>query len=234
MSRLLPRNVLGYVAAGLLPLLLSVPVFSADEPKPKEGDVTFDGLTITKITRSSETQLKKDADWTGYSTYQLVPAQVSMLKNWQRDYNREERDLSSRVSDKDVARIKDGVAKIIDEKFDEALQEKADVKKVAEPDASTIILRPVVVNLDVTAPDVNSAMRQTTYVRSAGSATLVLEVYDAVSGQIIARYMDAREDPENGYADWANRVSNTAAAKQIVNRWAKVMVEGLDQLRSTK
>lgn len=196
------------------------------------GDLTFDGLTVKKVSRSSETQVKEGVDWDGYTSYQLAPAEVSFRENWKRDYNREERDLSMKVSDKDMVRIKNGVAKIVDDKFDDALKDKAGLEKVSQPDASTLLLKPVVVNLDVTAPDINSATRTTTYVRSAGSATLVLEVYDAVSGGILARYMDAREDPENGYADWANRASNKAAANQMASRWAKNMVEGLDKLRA--
>jgi len=219
---------------GLVGVLAVLWVGTGYADEGQVGDVTVDGLTVVKADRHTEVQVREDVDWSGYTSYQMLPTQVAFRKNWQRDYNRKERDLMMQVSSKDMERIKTDLAKLVDEGFDEALQDKGGLKKVAEADASTLVFKPYIVNLDVYAPDLQTAAMTRTYVRSAGSATLLLEVYDAVSGALIARWADAREDPDNGYADWATRVSNRAAAKQMISRWSKRLVEGLDELKNTE
>ena len=61
---------------------------------------------------------------------------------------------------------------------------------------------------------------------------MFLEVHDAVSGEILARWVDTREDPDRGYFDWANRITNIERATLVVRAWAKRLVEGLDDLKA--
>ena len=76
----------------------------------------------------------------------------------------------------------------------------------------------------------HSASRGKTYVRSAGEATLYLEVYDAVSGEILGRFVDRKKDPEDAYFSWATRVGNQADAKRIFKRWAKKLRTKFDEV----
>jgi hypothetical protein len=202
--------------------------FAADEGDLKKGDVTTDGLTVIKSTRHTEKQIKEGVDWSEYTKYQITPVEVSFRKNWKRDYNMNQRALSQRVTDKDMARIRESMGKIVYEEFDRALQEKGGLIKVDQADSNTLIFKPMIIDLDVYAPDIDSTYISRSYVRQAGRATLFLEVHDAVSGEILARWVDTREDPDRGYFDWANRVTNTERATVIVRAWAKRLVEGLD------
>ena len=81
------------------------------------------------------------------------------------------------------------------------------------------------------APDVNTPGRVTNYVASAGAATLYLELYDSVSGEIIARIIDRRNMQDYGYARWANSVTNRADAKRMFKRWADLLRQGMDEQR---
>ncbi len=206
--------------------------FAADEGDLRKGDVTTDGLTVVKSTRHTEKQIKDGVDWSEYSKYQITPVEVSFRKNWKRDYNMSQRTLSQRVTDKDMARIRESMGKIVYEEFDSALQEKGGLTKVDQADSNTLIFKPRIINLDVYAPDVDSPNISRAYVRQAGRATLFLEVYDAVSGEILARWVDTREDPDRGYFDWANRMTNTVRATVGVRAWANRLVEGLDDLKA--
>jgi hypothetical protein len=206
--------------------------FAADEGDLKKGDVTTDGLTVTKSTRHTEKQIKDGVDWSEYTKYQITPVEVSFRKNWKRDYNKSQKTLSMQVTDKDMARIRESMAKIVYEEFDSALQEKGGLTKVDQADSSTLLFKPKIINLDVYAPDVDSSYISRSYVRQAGRATLFLEVYDAVSGDILSRWVNTREDPDRGYFDWANRITNADRATHVVRAWAKRLVEGLDDLKA--
>ncbi len=205
--------------------------FAAAEGDLREGDVTTDGLTVIKSTRHTEKQIKDGVDWSEYTKYQITPVEVSFRKNWKRDYNIKRRDLSMQVTDEDMARMRESMAKIVYEEFDSALQEKGRLTKVDQADSNTLIFKPKIINLDVYAPDIGSPSISRAYIREAGRATLFLEVHDAVSGEILARWVDTREDPDRGYFDWANRITNAARARVVVRAWANRLVEGLDDLR---
>ena len=223
---------IGYLI--LMSLLISVGVVSAsDEEDLQKNNLTTDGLTVVKSTRYTETEIKKDVDWSEYTKYQISPVEVSFRKNWKRDYNRNIRGVSGQVSDKDMTRIRESMAKIVHEELDSALKEKSGLTATGEVDSGTLLFKPRIINLDVYAPDIPTSSRSNSYIRQAGRATLFLEVYDAISGEILGRWVDTREDPDRGYLEWANRVTNTERARLIVKGWANRLVEGLDKLRST-
>ena len=208
--------------------------FAADKKEGfKKGDVTVDGLTVMESTRFTETQVKKGVVWSEYTKYQITPVEVSFRDNWKRDYNREQKNLSMRVTDEDMIRIKETVAKIVYEEFDKALQKEGGLTKVDQPDTNTLIFTPRVIKLDVYAPEVeNGPVLSHALVRQAGKATLFLEVHDAVSGELLARWVDTREDPDRGYFEWANRITNAERVRQIVFGWARRLIEGLDKLKA--
>ncbi len=197
-----------------------------------KGEVTTDGLTVLESKRNTETQIKKGVVWSEYTKYQITaPVEVSFRKNWKRDYNRDQSSLMSRVTDNDMLRIKESVGEIVYEEFDKILQDKGGMTKVDDVDSNTLLFKPKVINLDVYAPDVQSSL-STNYMKQAGKATLFLEVYDAVSGEILARWVDTREDPDRGYFEWANRITNMERTRIIVAAWARRLVEGLEKLKA--
>jgi hypothetical protein len=216
----------------ILSLISGCATLSASEGDLRKGDVTTDGLTVIKSTRHTEKQIKSGVDWSEYTKYQITPVEVSFRKNWKRDYNRNQRGLSKQVTDKDMARIRESMGKIVYEEFDSALQKKGGLIKVDQADSNTLIFKPMIINLDVYAPDVISPGISRAYVKQAGRATLFLEVHDAVSGEILARWVDTREDPDRGYFNWANRITNIERATLVVRAWAKRLVEGLDDLKA--
>jgi hypothetical protein len=102
------------------------------------------------------------------------------------------------------------------------------VVTTAAPDV--LLLRPAILDLLVTAPDIMSAGMSVNFVRSAGSGTLYLELWDSATNTILARAMDAQADQE-AFAQAANSVTNTAAADTIITGWADSLVKRLDAAR---
>ncbi|GAB1259238.1 DUF3313 family protein [Aurantivibrio plasticivorans] len=217
------------VLFGALSLVVMANVVAAED----EGalSVSHDGLEVVTDKRNTEVHLLPDVDWSKYGQYMLVEPQVSFKENWQRDYNREQRSLTTKVKDKDMLRIKRSVADNMSEILTDVLSEKSDLTVVQEAASGVLLLKPIVTNLDVTAPDLQTATRSKTYVRSAGSATISLEIYDSVSGAILGRWIDRRTAPDYGYAQWATRTSNRREARLVIRHWAERLVEGLQELR---
>ena len=213
-------------------LLLSGALVGCSTTSTPEGvmpAVSHDGLTLIKETRSTVVYKKAAVDFGAYSTIQIQPSQVAFKKDWQRDYNRSAVSLSDRISDKDVSNIKTVVSQLFDEVFSTEFGEVGGYPLVQTPEKGTLLLRPFIINLDVYAPDINSSTRGRTYVESTGQATLYLEIYDGVSGEILARVSNAQEAGDNGYHQWANRVTNRADAKRVMKKWAQTLRVSFDK-----
>lgn len=198
---------------------------------PEAPQVSQDGMQLKVNERSTLAYKKEGVDFSEYSKVLILPSQVAFKKNWKRDYNRSHTSSSTRVQDKDVIRIKETVAKLFDVTFKEEIGKTDDNLLVEKVEAGTLLLKPVIINLDVNAPDLRSPGRVTTFVNETGQATLYLELYDGVSGEILARIIDSEVVGDNMYNQWANRASNTADAKRTIRKWAKALRAKYDQAK---
>jgi hypothetical protein len=114
-----------------------------------------------------------------------------------------------------------------------ALDDGYEVVDVADYDV--LVLRPAIIDLDITATDTRSAGRSRTATATAGSATLVLELFDSVSGQIIARAADRqRVRSRGGRVAFSNRITNVAEARRMFGSWADILRERLDRYYPSK
>ena len=96
--------------------------------------------------------------------------------------------------------------------------------------ASTLLLRPNIINLDVAAPDVSSPGVSRSYTTESGEMTLFLEVADASTGETLFRIVDRRRHLNSMRLQWSNSVNNTADAKRNLNAWGEQFREGLDRV----
>jgi hypothetical protein len=214
------------VAAGMA---VSSAVLAA-EPPPQ---VSKEGLQLQKNTKSTLIYVRPGATWNQYTKLSLLDCYVEFDKGWERDYNSSRVSMSDRVSDGDMERIKKELAAVFRKVFTKELQENGGFPLVDGGGPGVLVLRPAIINLRVTAPDLMSPGINTTVVSSAGSATLYIELWDSESNTIMARAMDAQAD--NGFAgrgQVANRVTNQMAAEQILQRWATRLRKYLEAART--
>ena len=130
-----------------------------------------------------------------------------------------------------MQKIKVEAAELLHESFKKELDEVGGYNFVEQSGDKVMILRPALIDLEITAPDIPTAGRVTNYVASAGAATIYLELYDSVSGEILARLVDRRSMQDYGHARWANSVSNRADAARMFKRWASLLRHGMDEQR---
>lgn len=187
---------------------------------------SWDGLVEVDAKKFDKVYLLPEADFSGYTKIMLDPTEVAFRRNWQRDHNHS----PSRVSDEQAREIleaaRTGFEQIVREAF-----EKEGYQVVTQPGADVLRVGAAIANLDVAAPETTSAVRSRTYSREAGSATLVVEVRDSHSGQLLGRTIDEGTAGEFGpYV--RTEVTNRADFEQMFKRWATAFAKGLTRLRT--
>jgi hypothetical protein len=196
---------------------------SASQEPPR---VTEEGLVLVKDSRFALVYVDPEADLSGYDSVMATETYVAFRKNWRRDQNRSSGRL--RVTQNDMDRIKERLSTEFDSVFSEVLTADDGWTLVEEPAENVLLLRPAIINLDVTAPDTMSAGRTQTYAEQAGEMTLYLEIRDSVTGALIAKGLDRQADRRRGYMQWQTSVANAQAARTILKGWATSLREGLD------
>ena len=218
-----PGKILALLALALaFAGISSLSVQSVDAP-----DISYDGLHLDPDSKIALLYVKPDADFSVYSQFLMLDAYVAFKKNWQRNT----RVAGRRISNKDVEKIKVEAADLLHESFKKELDENGGYTFVDKPGDNVMILRPALIDLEITAPDIPVAGRVTQYVASAGAATLYVELYDSVSGEILARAIDRRNMQNYGTARWANSVTNRADAARMFRRWASLLRQAMDEVR---
>jgi hypothetical protein len=214
--------------------LLTIAMLTACATQPAAPETTYDGLTQVPSKKFDNIYRLPGADLSEYSEFGLAPCTVAFRKNWLRDQNRSRLDLSSRVRQEDVDRIKDALAEDCDRYFREALQEAPPYALTDdfEDGQAVLVIKPGIIDLDVAAPDVRGSAMTRTYTTSAGEMTLSLELVDGTTGQVLVRVVDRQEDRDTYRLEWTNSVSNRADARLVLRRWSERLREGLDAAMS--
>ena len=200
----------------------------AAREKSKLPETTKDGLHLERQTRHGAVYVKPGATLDAYSQVKILDVYVAFKKDWQRNFNDDEMDLENRVTDKDMEKIKARLAKEFPLVFVKVL-EKGGYQVVDTTGKDVLLLRPAIINLVVTAPDLMSAGMTTNMVSSSGSMTLYMELYDSLTSDKIAEVLDSEEAGMNSFAHVANRVTNKQDFDLTLEAWAKILVKRLDE-----
>lgn len=216
----------GRIIALFAAAFLFVTAGGATAAPPKE----WDGLVQVPSKRLDHVYLQPGADFRGYSKVILDPAEVAFEKNWQRDYNRSTRSLSSKVSDGDVQEaIRKGIEGANDI-FADAFT-KAGYGIVQAPGPDVLRVRVGILNIRVNAPDQQNPGRSYSAAPEAGHATLFIEARDSETNALLGRAVDLKFIGDNMNA-WRTAASNRADFKEQAKQWADISVRGIAELKS--
>lgn len=210
-------------AAAALSLLV------AATPAGSAAPDSWDGLSRISSKRFDAVYLLPGADFRGYTKIMLDPTEVAFQKNWLRDYN-QRADFSARMSDADAQKLLDRVRTGFEQVFEKAYS-KAGYPITTTPGPDVIRVRTGVLNLSVVAPDQMTPGRSATFSRQAGGASLIIEARDSLTGALLGRAVDSQSIGDDGMR-LRNSVTNRAAFEQVFDRWAKISVEGLAELKT--
>lgn len=204
-------------AALAVTLAIGAAAFSppADAASSKLPEVSPEGLKLVPKTKASAVYLRDGATFGGYDKVAILECPVAFRQNWQRDQNSQG---TGRVTDSDVAKIRAALSAEFQKVFSQELAAKGQTV-VTAAGTGVLILRPAIINLDIEVPN-TTAPNAYVFTDSAGQATLYLELYDGVSGELLARIIDAQEADDAGGSRLRTRSSNKADADRMLNMWA--------------
>jgi uncharacterized protein DUF3313 len=189
------------------------------------------GLHLVSQTSTRLLYVRPGVNFSKYTKVQILPCFVSMKPRWQEDYNQTVSTLGDMVTDADVQTIKNVLAAQFKQVFTtELTQAGYPVVDTSAPDV--LLLRPALLDVQVTQPDTASSSFTDATVSSAGSAKLYLELWDPVSKTILARVIDAQADVSNIGVQGSNFVTNREAADAILKKWADNLVKHLEAAKA--
>jgi hypothetical protein len=227
-TRMKSEQSFGAIGALCAVLACAFPVaLAAAEPAP---EVTKDELHLYKQTKERVAYVRPGATFTQYKKVTILDPYVEFSQEWVKDYNRDQRDLSRKIKDSDLERAKKSLQSDFKKIFTEELQKGGRYQVVDSGGPDVLVLRPALINIRVSAPDLMTAGRSTSYVESAGAMTMYLELWDSASNTILARVVDGKVDP-NQFGQRSSSVTNRAAADRMMESWADELRNRLDLVR---
>jgi len=213
------------VAAGLSAFLNPAAVAQETRGPVSGAPQQWDGLVLKQSSKVDAAYVDPEADLSGYTTVILGDADVSFSKDW--DPNRGERGVD-RVSAKDIQDIRQGVADLFREVFTEELTEGG-YELVEEPSHTTLLIRPAIVDLYINSVEGSRPGRTYTYTAEAGRMTLVVELRDSATGDVLARAVDRSRARKTGMYTMSSRNTNVAEARRMFKAWADLLRQALDE-----
>lgn len=217
------------ISLSILILLLSFAAVAPVWAKKDLPAVNDEGMELVKNSELATVYADPGADLSIYNRVMLLDASVAFKKNWKRDQNRGN---ALRVKDRDMEKIQAEVAEVFREVFTKELVDGG-YAMANEAGEDVLLVKPAIVDLDVSAPDIQSSAVTRSFSESAGEMTLNLELYDSVTNDKIAKATDRKRDRWRGQMEWRTSVSNRADARRMMTDWAKALRSALDEARSS-
>jgi hypothetical protein len=210
---------------GITMLLAGASVLAGCATTPSKQE--WDGLVRQPNTRLDAVFVRADAEIVAYRNVMLDPVEVSFARNW--EANRGGRSGLNRLDAGDLAAIQSSLADLVREGVREELARGGyQLVDTAGPD--TLRVTAAIVDLYITAPDTMPAGRSRTYTANTGRMTIVAELRDSTTGELLARAVDARSGRTSGTWTVTNRVTNTADARRAIQVWATALRRALDDM----
>jgi hypothetical protein len=196
-------------------------------PKDEVAEASsYDGLQKIQVKGIELAYARPGTTLAGYTRVMVDPVEVAFDKNWKPEKTGTRMSLSTAEQQK----IRADVGKIVYDAFVKELG-KGGYTVVTEPGPEVLLVRPKIIDLYVNAPDVMTPGRSRTYTASAGRMTLVAELIDSESGEVIARVLDREEARQTSRMSWSSSVSNAAAADSAAGNWARILRSALDKAK---
>lgn len=217
------------ISLSILCLIFSFAAVAPVWAKKDLPAVNDEGMQLIKDSDLATVYADPGADLSIYNRVMLLDATVAFKKNWKRDQNRGN---TLKVKDRDMEKIQAEVADVFREVFTKELVDGG--YEIADaPGEDVLLVKPAIVDLDVSAPDIQSSAITRSFSESAGEMTLNLELFDSVTNDKIAKATDRKQDRWRGQMEWRTSVSNRSDARRMMTGWAKALRSALDEARAS-
>jgi len=219
--RLMTAGVATIAVAALA--LTALPVAVAGEEPRQE----WDGLVLKSSNKLDNLWVRPNVRFKAYRRVRLPPVDVAFADDW--DPNRGKRGVSGRVTKEDMQNIRTGLSEMFHKEFTKRL-EKGGYTLADSNDDDVLIVQAALANLYINAPQTSSASVNHAFTANAGRVSVVMQLSDSVTHQLLARVVDTQHGYENGHLSWTTSVSNSAEARRIIGIWADELRQALDRV----
>lgn len=210
------------LAAALVLAAVSSSLAAGDPPSSP-----FPGLELVTSKNVGMLYRRPDVDGSAYSKILIGEPAVEFSKNWNpRNYS------TFGLSAPQLKKIRVDLAAMAKSTFAQVFG-AAGYEIVTAAGDGVLEITPNIVNVYINAPESGGAGRTKIYTLDAGSATLALQVNDAVTGTLLAVVYDHQRS-QSASMRWTTSTSNRAAASAMLDGWAKQVKRELDAARAAK
>jgi len=192
--------------------------------------VSPDGLHLVKNTEFALVYVKPGASLKPYSKFAILDCYVSFKPNWREDM---QTDYDIPITDDQIKQIETEVAAEFKKVFTAQL-EQGGFQLTNEVGPGVLVLRPAVINLTVAAPTDMANPGMQTFATSAGQMTMVLELFDSQTDQLLARVVDPESSSDYGVFTWQSGVGNISAADGIMTKWSDTLRHYMEAARGAQ
>ncbi len=210
-ARLMPRLA---AMTAVLCIAFAPAAFSADPPA-----MSPDGLHLVKNTEFAVVYVKPGATLKPYTKFAILDCFVSFAPNWRENM---QTNFNIPITEDQIKQTETELAAEFKKVFVAQL-EQGGYQLTTDAGPNVLVLRPAIINLQITAPQDMEDPDETTFSTSAGQMTLFLELYDSVTSELLARVIDPEEASNYGIFTWGSKVGNIEAANQIMTKWSDTL-----------
>ncbi len=219
------------LVACLMPVVFIVAGCASQEPAIQTGpeaETTFDGLVRIDNSRFAGAWVDPEVDLTQYT--KIIPGGAEFqFRNVQRMSASQARRANERdfwISDANRQRLIDTVSEV----FTEELQRSEHFTLTDEPGPEALIIVGGLHDIVSQVPP-DDVGRSEVWIRTVGEATLVIELRDSLSNEVVYRAVERRAAENVGNRMIrANTATTWAEVRRWARRWAVRLREGLDSV----
>ncbi|MDJ0748192.1 MAG: DUF3313 family protein [Woeseiaceae bacterium] len=203
------KNILVTLAAAAMlatgPVLAKSPTIDTSDP----GLMTVDGLYPVKHSRLDDAFAKPDFNLSQYAKVRIMQPGIA--------YRRNSYELSEKQAEKMVRYFNEALV---------AQLEKKGYELVDSVGPDVLLVDANIIDMKINRPTERTTGRTTIFTASSGEMTLIGELRDSRSGELLARFAD-RQQPRSYWAE-STSVREWSDARRAFNFWAKILADRLD------
>jgi len=221
-------GLLALAGAGLLMGCAAAPLKPVVVEEGPGAEVTVDGLHRARGTRYANVWVKPDAAFATYDEFIIDEIEIAYRRKPKSTHYRGT-DSNFALTPKQTERFKGEFRKIFSEELG-----KNKVYRAAEARGPRVLrISAAIIDLIVKVPTSNRGNSDRVYTSSTAQMTLIMELRDSLSGEILARIADRQEARQPGSGSpadlyYSSAVSDTAAIRRVFRKWAGMLTERLE------
>lgn len=231
------RNLVPHARAISVTAMAAALCMSCAPAKPvlqsgPDAEVTYDGLYRVDNTAMDAAWMKPDLDLSGYTGLMIVGAGMSFKPvddRGQRSWPATSTEAEFPISEEDRDRLRDEMRKA----FEEELSKLQRYELAEEPGPGVLMLSAGLIDVVSRVPPVDECVGGCdVYLTEIGEATLVLELRDSVTNEVLVRAADRRAPDPSRWPIEANSVRTWSEVRQVAQTWARMVRQRLEELDS--